>query len=63
MMRRQRQARLELALVLGGTFGAASVMLLRMAKKHELANALLFLGILSGGIVGTLRVVERFPDA
>lgn len=58
--RRQREARLELGLVLGGTLGIASVMLLRFAGRERDANMLSFLGVLAGGVVGALRVVNRF---
>lgn len=56
-------ARMELAATVGGTFGVASILLLRAAGKKGLADGLTFCGILAGGVFGLIRLAARYPDA
>lgn len=53
-----KRARLELALIMGGTLGAFAVLALEVAGKRKLATALTGAGILAGGAISAWRVVE-----
>jgi hypothetical protein len=54
-----RRARLELALIVGGTLGAFAILILEVSGKRKLAQALTGAGILAGGFVGGWRVLEE----
>lgn len=59
---RRSRGRLEFGLVVGGTLGVALVTALRASNRHREANILTGVGILVGGLVAALRVVEQYPE-
>lgn len=60
---RTKRARMEVALVVGGTLGFATITILRMAERHKEANLLTLFGLIAGGVLGMIRVVEKYPEA
>ena len=54
-----RLARLELFLVAGGSLGFLAVMALRSSGRTQAANLLTVGGVLTGGVVGMIRVANQ----
>lgn len=58
LTRREQIQRLELTLVMGGTLGLSTIMLLRMTGKDRAANLLMYFGVIAGGVLGSIAVAQ-----